>query len=58
MRRLEQLTSEASQAPMRAVIAEAVDLVISVERTSSGRRVTEIVEVKACRNGDYRIEPC
>ncbi|RUV80319.1 P-type conjugative transfer ATPase TrbB, partial [Mesorhizobium sp. M1A.F.Ca.IN.020.32.1.1] len=36
LRRLEQLTAEASQQPMQEVIAEAVDLVVSIERTGRG----------------------
>ena len=37
LRRLEQLTAEASQQPMQEVIVEAVDLVVSIERTGKGR---------------------
>lgn len=33
LRRLEQLTAEASQQPMHEVIGEAVDLIVSIERT-------------------------
>ncbi len=36
LRRLEQLTAEASQQPMQEVIGEAVDLVVSIERTGRG----------------------
>ena len=45
LRRLEQLTAEVSQQPMREVIGEAVDLVISIERTATGRRVRNVVRV-------------
>ncbi|MGZ2478808.1 P-type conjugative transfer ATPase TrbB, partial [Sinorhizobium medicae] len=43
LRRLEQLTAEASQQPMQEVIGEAVDLVVSIERTAKGRRVREVI---------------
>ena len=45
LRRLEQLTAEVSQQPMREVIGEAVDLVISIERTATGRRVRDVMHV-------------
>src|SRR5690606_22450743 len=38
LRRLEQLAAEASQHPMHDVIGDAVDLIISIERTAKGRR--------------------
>lgn len=56
LRRLEQLTAEASQQPMQHVIGEAVDLVISIERTPTGRRVREVIRVEAWRDGNYQIE--
>ncbi len=56
LRRLEQLTAEASQQPMHDVIGEAVDLVVSIERTSTGRRVREVIHVEAWRDGNYQIE--
>lgn len=55
-RRLEQLTAEASQQPMQDVIGEAVDLVISIERTATGRQVREIIHVESFRDGKYQIE--
>jgi type IV secretion system protein VirB11 len=54
LRRLEQLTAEVSHQPLREVIAEAVDLVISVERTTHGRRVHEVLYVDGLREGQYR----
>ncbi len=45
--RLEQLIAEATPAPMRTLIAEAVDLVVCIERTPAGRRVSEIVRVRS-----------
>ncbi|NKK74320.1 P-type conjugative transfer ATPase TrbB [Rhizobium leguminosarum bv. viciae] len=56
LRRLEQLTAEASQQPMHEVIGEAVDLVISIERTQRGRLVRDIIQVERFVNGQYEIE--
>ncbi|TIS04647.1 MAG: P-type conjugative transfer ATPase TrbB, partial [Mesorhizobium sp.] len=56
LRRLEQLTSEASQQSMREVIGEAVDLVVSIERTRQGRRVGEIIHVKSFDGTRYQTE--
>ncbi|MFW8642806.1 P-type conjugative transfer ATPase TrbB [Rhizobium beringeri] len=52
----EQLTAEASQQPMHEVIGEAVDLVISIERTPRGRLVRDIIQVERFINGQYEIE--
>lgn len=56
LRRLEQLIAEASQQPIQDVIGEAVDLIISIERTPRGRRVRDIIEVERYANGQYQIE--
>ncbi|HEY0120839.1 MAG TPA: P-type conjugative transfer ATPase TrbB [Rhizobium sp.] len=56
LRRLEQLTAEASQQPMQEVIGEAVDLVVSIERTGKGRRVSEVIHIEGYRNGRYQTE--
>ena len=55
LRRLEQLTAEASQQPMREVIGEAVDLVISIERTPRGRSVREVIQVEGYFEGHYQF---
>lgn len=57
LQRLEQLTAEASHQPMQAVIGDAVDLIISIERTPKGRRVSEILHVTRFSGGQYQIEP-
>ena len=57
LRRLEQLTAEASRQPMREVIGEAVDLVVSIERTPTGRRVREILQVEGFVDGRYQTCP-
>lgn len=56
--RLEQLTAEASQQPMQAVIGEAVDLVVSIERTARDRVVRDVLLVEGFSHGEYSIEPC
>lgn len=56
LRRLEQLTAEASQQPMQEVIGEAVDLVISIERAGKGRRVREVIHIEGYRNSHYQTE--
>ncbi|UGA48854.1 P-type conjugative transfer ATPase TrbB (plasmid) [Bradyrhizobium quebecense] len=56
LRRLEQLTAEASQQPMREVIGEAVDLIVSIERTTSGRVLRDILHVEGFVNDRYQTE--
>lgn len=56
LRRLEQLTAEASQQSMQEVIGEAVDLVVSIERTGKGRRVREVIHIEGYRNNHYQTE--
>ncbi len=56
LRRLEQLTAEASQQPMQEVIGEAVDLIVSIERTGKGRRVREVIHIEGYRNNHYQTE--
>ncbi|MCB5204749.1 P-type conjugative transfer ATPase TrbB [Neorhizobium sp. T786] len=55
LRRLEQLTAEASQQPMCEVIGEAVDLIVSIERTSRGRRVRDVIHVERFGDDQYEI---
>ncbi|MGN7713744.1 P-type conjugative transfer ATPase TrbB [Agrobacterium radiobacter] len=56
LRRLEQLTAEASQQPMQEVIGEAVDLIVSIERAGKGRRVREVIHIEGYRNSHYQTE--
>jgi type IV secretion system protein VirB11 len=56
LRRLEQLTAEVSQQSMREVIGEAVDLIVSIERTPKGRRVRDVVHVERFTGDSYEIE--
>ncbi len=54
LRRLEQLIAEVSRAPMRALIAEAVNLIVAIARTdpAPGRRIDEVV---AITNEEYQF---
>lgn len=56
LRRLEQLTAEVSQQPMREVIGEAVDLVVSIERTPRGRQVRDVIRVERFAGTQYHTE--
>jgi len=51
--RLEQLIQEAAAGIPRALIAEAVDLVVYIERCGAGRRVSQVAEVMGCEGGSY-----
>lgn len=53
--RLEQLIAEVSVTPMHALIAEAVDLIVSIARTPQGRRVHEVVKVHGHETGAYQF---
>lgn len=56
LRRLEQLTAEASHQPMHEVIGEAVDLIVSIERTPRGRRVRDVIHIDRFSNDEYEIQ--
>ncbi|WP_273772528.1 P-type conjugative transfer ATPase TrbB [Brucella intermedia] len=58
LRRLEQLIGEVSQQPMREVIGEAVDIVVSIERNGRGRRVHEIMHVEGHNGSHYQTKYC
>jgi type IV secretion system protein VirB11 len=57
LQRIEQLIAEVSQTPMRALIAEAVNLIVSIVKTGSGpgRRIEEVVTVERFADGEYRF---
>jgi len=44
--RLEQLNQIAVQTPLQALIAEAIDAIIYLEKTPEGRQVKELLEVR------------
>jgi type IV secretion system protein TrbB len=58
LRRLEQLTAEASHQPMQAVIGEAVQLVVSIERAGRGRRVRDVMSVTGFDGAQYQTSHC
>ncbi len=45
-----------SQQPMREVIGEAVDLVVSVERTATGRRVRDVMRANGFYGATYETD--
>jgi P-type conjugative transfer ATPase TrbB len=59
LRRIEQLVAEASPSYMQEVIAEAIDLIIHIERdeTSSERRISEVCSLTGFVNGEYCLTP-
>jgi P-type conjugative transfer ATPase TrbB len=54
--RLEQLVQEANVPPQPALIAEAVDLIVVIVRTSTGRKITEIARVHGVSASGYELE--
>jgi type IV secretion system protein VirB11 len=52
--RMEQLVAEASPAPMQSLIAEAVDIIVSIVKTAKGRRVSEVIQVSGFNGHDYQ----
>lgn len=57
LQRVEQLIAEVSQTPMHALIAEAVNVIVSILKTANGagRRIDEVVAVTGCVGGEYRF---
>jgi type IV secretion system protein TrbB len=51
--RLEQLIAEDSTSPMQPLIAEAVNLIVSITKTATGRKIDEILTVKGFQNKEY-----
>jgi type IV secretion system protein VirB11 len=51
--RMEQLIAEVIATPMQNLIAEAVDLVVFIRKTTQGRRVEEIVSVEGYTSAGY-----
>lgn len=54
--RIEQLIQEANVPPIPAVIAEAINCIVSIQRTKSGRKVEQIVVVKGGSTDGYDLE--
>lgn len=55
--RMQQLVAEATPTPMQALITEAVDLVIAIEKTAEGRRIKEIVRVVGHDGSQFLTQP-
>ena len=56
--RIEQLVAEATQAPMHALISEAINLIVAIEKVSHvGRRVKEVVTVEGHDGVNYVTKP-
>ena len=55
--RIEALVAEVSSTPMPNVIAEAINIIISIAKTKEGRRVKEVIRVKGFSANGYDIEP-
>lgn len=56
--RMEQLVAEATQAPMQTLIAEAIDLIVSIEKVPHvGRRIKEVVTVEGHDGHTYVTKP-
>lgn len=55
--RIEQLVAEASNSPMRELIGEAVDLIVSIAKADNeaGRIVQEVVRVNGFADGTYQL---
>ena len=51
--RLENLVAEATSAPMQSTVAAAIDLVVSIARLGTGRRVEELVRVTGFDGQNY-----
>jgi len=54
--RLEQLIQEAAAGIPRALIAEAVDLVVYIERCGVGRRVSQVASVTGLKGDGYDLK--
>ena len=55
--RIEQMIAEVSQTPMRALIGEAINLIVSIVRTDTapGRRIHEVIAVDGLADDGYRF---
>lgn len=56
--RMEQLVAEATQAPMQSLIAEAINLIVSIGKVPHvGRRIQEVVTVEGHDGTKYQTKP-
>jgi type IV secretion system protein TrbB len=51
--RIEQLVAEVTAADMRAVIGEAIDLIVPIAKTAAGRAAGQLVTVSGFHSGQY-----
>ncbi len=54
--RIEQLIQEANVPPIKAVIADAIHCVVSIQKTAEGRRINQICTVKGGSPDGYDLE--
>jgi P-type conjugative transfer ATPase TrbB len=54
--RLEQLVQEANVPPQPRLIAEAIDLIVVIVRTATGRKITEVARVHGVSASGYELE--
>lgn len=56
--RMEQLIAEVAQAPMQSLIAEAINVIVFIQKTPEGdRRVREVIEVVGWNGQNYETRP-
>ena len=51
--RIEQLIAEVTQSPMQSLIAQAVDIIIAINKTAIGRQVSQILSVDSHDGANY-----
>jgi P-type conjugative transfer ATPase TrbB len=56
LRRMESLIQEAILSPQREVIAEAVNIILYIEKYQQSRRIKEMVSVEGFENGEYLLK--
>jgi P-type conjugative transfer ATPase TrbB len=54
--RIEQLVQEVAPAVPKGLIADAIDLLVFIQRHGTGRRVSEICRVCGCKENEYVLE--
>ena len=54
---MESLIQEAVPNPQREVIAEAVNVIIYIEKNQQNRQIREMVSVEGFANGQYLLKP-
>ena len=57
LRRMESLIQEAIPRPQPEIIAEAVNVILYIEKYRQSRRIKEMVSVEGFENGEYLLKP-